>query len=137
MERARTPTWASSSGPRRWAARLWRLRPGQASTRHRHSQTAELYVLLEGTGRMRVDDELLTLAPLDTVSSSRAIVRQLFNDTECRPALADRQGRRTEAANTLEMTEEAAARGSTRTGPRRCRRSSAGETSTPTRRRPR
>jgi uncharacterized cupin superfamily protein len=36
-------------------ARLWRLTPGQASTRRRHGQTTELYVLLEGTGRIRAD----------------------------------------------------------------------------------
>ena len=41
-------------------ARLWRLRPGEASTLHRHFEQEELYVLLEGTGRVRVDDELLT-----------------------------------------------------------------------------
>lgn len=46
-------------------ARLWRLVPGQASTRHRHFEQEELYVLFEGRGRIRVDDELLTLAPLD------------------------------------------------------------------------
>jgi uncharacterized cupin superfamily protein len=34
-------------------ARLWRLHPGQASTRHRHRHTHELYVLLEGTGPRR------------------------------------------------------------------------------------
>ncbi len=48
-------------------ARLWRLAPGQASTRHRHAQTTELYVLLEGTGRIRADGELLTLSPLSAV----------------------------------------------------------------------
>ena len=31
-------------------ARLWRLEPGQASTKHRHPAQEELYVLLEGTG---------------------------------------------------------------------------------------
>ncbi len=45
-------------------ARFWRLAPGQASTRHRHRDQEELYVLLEGRGRVRVDDELLTLEPL-------------------------------------------------------------------------
>ena len=35
-------------------ARLWRLAPGQASTRHRHRDTTELYLVLQGTGRMRV-----------------------------------------------------------------------------------
>ena len=45
-------------------ARLWRLHPGEASTKHRHFEMHELYVLLEGQGRMRVDDELITLEPL-------------------------------------------------------------------------
>jgi uncharacterized cupin superfamily protein len=85
-------------------ARLWRLRSGQASTRHRHREQVELYVLLEGTGRLRVDDELLTLEPLSTVLVSADSVRQLFNDTE-----ADQLwlvvGAPPEAANTLEMTE--------------------------------
>ena len=85
-------------------ARMWRLRPGQASTKHRHRHTAELYVLLEGTGRLRVDDELLTLAPLDTVWVEPEHVRQPFNDTE-----ADQLwlvvGAPPEAANTLEMSD--------------------------------
>src|SRR5690348_16255709 len=63
-------------------ARLWRLRPGQASTRHRHRRTHELYVLLEGTGRIRVGDELHTLEPLGSLLVDPADVRQLFNDTE-------------------------------------------------------
>jgi uncharacterized cupin superfamily protein len=33
-----------------FGARLWRLHPGQASTKHRHFRTNELYVLLEGEG---------------------------------------------------------------------------------------
>lgn len=63
-------------------ARLWRIEPGQASTRHRHRDTAEIYVLLEGHGRMRVDDELLDLGPLDSVLVEPGSVRQPFNDTE-------------------------------------------------------
>lgn len=86
-------------------ARMWRLRPGQASTRHRHRDQAELYVLLEGTGRLRVDDELLELEPLSAVLVSADSVRQVFNDT------AEAQlwlivGAPPEAANTLEMTAE-------------------------------
>jgi len=86
-------------------ARLWRLGPGQASTRHRHRDEEELYLLLEGSGRVRVDDELLTLAPLDTLLVEPGSVRQLFNDTD-----ADQLwlvvGAPPEAANTLEMSEE-------------------------------
>lgn len=63
-------------------ARLWRIEPGQASTRHRHKSTEELYVLLEGTGKLRVGDELLVLEPLDAVLVDPETVRQPFNDTE-------------------------------------------------------
>ena len=40
---------AKQLGARTVGARMWRLAPGQASTRHRHADQAELYVLLEGT----------------------------------------------------------------------------------------
>jgi len=63
-------------------ARMWRLEPGKASTRHRHFQQEELYVLLEGSGRVRVDEEVLTLAPLDALLVEPDSVRQLFNDTD-------------------------------------------------------
>jgi quercetin dioxygenase-like cupin family protein len=86
-------------------ARLWRLAPGQASTRHRHVRTAELYVLLEGTGRMRVHEEVLTLEPLSAVLVEPDTVRQLFNDTD-RDQLWLVAGAPPEAANTLEMTPE-------------------------------
>jgi uncharacterized cupin superfamily protein len=86
-------------------ARLWKLRPGQASTRHRHRAQEELYVLLEGSGRARVAGEILTLEPLGALSIDPGTVRQLFNDTE------DDQlwlvvGAPQEPANTLEMSEE-------------------------------
>lgn len=63
-------------------ARLWRIEPGQASTRHRHRETTELYILLEGHGRLRVGEELLDLDPLDAVVVDPPTVRQPFNDTE-------------------------------------------------------
>lgn len=89
-------------------ARFWRLRPGQASTKHRHIRTGELYVLLEGSGRVRVGDDLLTLEPLSAVWVDPPTVRQLFNDTE-----ADQLwlvvGAPPETANTLEMNEETTA----------------------------
>jgi quercetin dioxygenase-like cupin family protein len=87
-------------------ARLWRLAPGQASTKHRHVQTEELYVLLEGSGRVRIDaEEPLTLESMDSLLVEPGSVRQLFNDTD-----ADQLwlvvGAPPEAANTLEMSEE-------------------------------
>ena len=73
---------AKQIGARTRGMRLWRLAPGQASTRHRHLDQHELYVLLEGTGRVRVDGELLTLAPLSALLVEPETVRQLFNDTD-------------------------------------------------------
>ena len=90
---------------RTMGARLWRLRPGQASTKHRHRDTAELYVLLEGTGRLRVDDEVLTLGRLDTAFVEPEHTRQVFNDTDD-DALWLIMGAPNEAANTLEMSDE-------------------------------
>ena len=63
-------------------ARMWRLEPGKASTRHRHFTQEELYVLLEGEGRVRIGEEVLTLSPLDTLLVEPETVRQLFNDTD-------------------------------------------------------
>ncbi len=86
-------------------ARLWRIEPGQASTRHRHKTTEELYVLLEGTGKLRVEDELLVLEPMDAVLVDPESVRQPFNDTQ-----ADQLwlivGAPTEHADTTTMDEE-------------------------------
>lgn len=86
-------------------ARLWRLRPGQASTLHRHFDQEELYVLLEGVGRIRVGDEALTLAPRDSLLVDPDTTRQLFNDTDA-DTLWLVVGAPPELANTLEMTEE-------------------------------
>lgn len=88
-----------------FGARLWRLKPGQASTRHRHLAQHELYVVLEGTGRIRIDEEALTLAPLSALLVEPRSVRQVFNDTEA-DALWLVVGTPVEAANTLEMTPE-------------------------------
>lgn len=86
-------------------ARLWRLTPRQASTRHRHRTQLELYVVLEGTGRIRVDGDLLTLPALSSLLVEPATVRQIFNDTE-RDVLWLVVGTPAEAANTLEMSPE-------------------------------
>jgi quercetin dioxygenase-like cupin family protein len=86
-------------------ARLWRLHPGQASTRHRHRETQELYVLLQGTGRIRIGQDLHALEPLSSVLVEPGEVRQLFNDTDT-DQLWLVVGAPPEPANTLEMTAE-------------------------------
>jgi quercetin dioxygenase-like cupin family protein len=86
-------------------ARLWRLHPRQASTRHRHRRTQELYLLLEGTGRIRIGQDLHTLEPLGSLLVEPGEVRQLFNDTDG-DQLWLVVGAPPESANTLEMTPE-------------------------------
>lgn len=87
-------------------ARMWLLRPGQASTKHRHLQQEELYVLLEGQGRIRIEDaDPLTIEPLDSLLVGPSTVRQVFNDTDA-DALWLVVGAPPETANTLEMTAE-------------------------------
>jgi quercetin dioxygenase-like cupin family protein len=87
-------------------ARMWRLEPGQASTRHRHFGEEELYVLLEGEGRVRVGEELLTLAPLDTLLVEPETVRQLFNDTGTDQLWLVVGAPPEAVSSTLEMSEE-------------------------------
>jgi quercetin dioxygenase-like cupin family protein len=87
------------------AARLWKLRPGEASTKHRHRDQEELYVLLEGRGRIRIEGEVFELGPLDALLVEPGTVRQVFNDTDGE-ALWLVVGAPPEGANTLEMSEE-------------------------------
>lgn len=100
---------AAQLGAATLGARLWRLAPGQASTRHRHVEQAELYVVLAGTGRIRIGEELHTLAPLSAVHIEPDELRQLFNDTDTE-ALWLVAGAPAEAADTLAMTPELLAR---------------------------
>jgi quercetin dioxygenase-like cupin family protein len=79
--------------------------PGPGVDRHRHLAQEEVYVLLEGTGRIRVDGDLLTLGQLDSVLVEPDSVRQLFNDTEG-DQLWLVVGAPPEPANTLEMTAQ-------------------------------
>jgi len=96
---------AKQLGAAALAARMWRLRPGEASTKHRHVQQTELYVVLQGTGRMRIGDEVHSLAPHSSVLARPGVVRQVFNDT-VEDALWLVVGTPPELANTLEMTPE-------------------------------
>jgi mannose-6-phosphate isomerase-like protein (cupin superfamily) len=62
-------------------ARLWRLPPGSANTLHRHVRAEEFYFVLEGTGRVRVGDETLTVPRYGGVLVGPEVLRQVFNDT--------------------------------------------------------
>jgi quercetin dioxygenase-like cupin family protein len=103
-------TWNTDLGKQLEAsalgARMWRLEPGQASTKHRHFTQEELYVLLEGTGRVRLDEEVLTLEPFDTLLVEPDTVRQLFNDTDADQLWLVVGAPRENITSTLDMSEE-------------------------------
>ncbi|HEX4644031.1 MAG TPA: cupin domain-containing protein, partial [Verrucomicrobiae bacterium] len=62
--------------------RLWRLPPRSASTLHKHVRQEEFYFVLEGTGRLRVGEETLTVPRYGGVLVGPDQLRQVFNDTE-------------------------------------------------------
>ncbi len=96
---------AKQLGASALSARLWRIEPGQASTKHRHRTQEELYVLLEGEGRIRIGDEVLTLGEGDALLVEADTVRQPFNDTGSEQLWLV-VGAPQELASTLEMSEE-------------------------------
>ncbi len=63
-------------------ARLWKLPPKSANTLHKHPRAEEFYFVLEGTGRMRVGEETLTVPKYGGVLVGPSQLRQVFNDTE-------------------------------------------------------
>jgi mannose-6-phosphate isomerase-like protein (cupin superfamily) len=62
-------------------ARLWRLPPKSANTLHKHPKAEEFYFVVEGTGRMRVGDETITVPKHGGVMVGPKLLRQVFNDT--------------------------------------------------------
>jgi mannose-6-phosphate isomerase-like protein (cupin superfamily) len=70
------------TGSENLSARLWRLPPKSANTLHKHIRQEEFYFVLEGTGRMRVGDETLTVPRYGGVLVGPDQLRQVFNDTE-------------------------------------------------------
>lgn len=70
------------TGSENLGARLWRLPAKSANTLHKHIRAEEFYFVLEGTGRMRVGDETLTVPKYGGVLVGPDQLRQVFNDTD-------------------------------------------------------
>jgi len=70
------------TGSENMGARLWRMPPMSANTLHKHIRAEEFYFVLEGTGRMRVGEETLTVPKYGGVMVGPDQLRQVFNDTE-------------------------------------------------------
>jgi mannose-6-phosphate isomerase-like protein (cupin superfamily) len=53
-----------------------RLKPNKRQAfGHRHEKAEEVYVVLNGTGRVKLDDEVLELEPLDSVRVAPSVTR--------------------------------------------------------------
>jgi quercetin dioxygenase-like cupin family protein len=54
----------------------FRIRPGRRSPfAHRHASAEEVYVILRGTGRVKLDDEVRDVRPLDAIRIAPDVVR--------------------------------------------------------------
>jgi mannose-6-phosphate isomerase-like protein (cupin superfamily) len=69
------------TGSENLSARLWRLPPRSASTLHKHLRMEEFYFVLEGTGRIRVGGETMTVQKYGGLLVGPDELRQVFNDT--------------------------------------------------------
>lgn len=70
------------TGSEKMGARLWRMPPRSANTLHKHIRAEEFYFVLEGTGRLRIGDETVTVPKHGGVWVAPELVRQVFNDTD-------------------------------------------------------
>jgi uncharacterized cupin superfamily protein len=65
------------------------LRPGKRSAfGHRHKEAEEIYVVLAGTGRIKLDDDIIDIRPLDSIRMSPGVTRALEAGTEGLEVLA-------------------------------------------------
>jgi len=70
------------TGSENLSARLWRYPAKSAGTLHKHIRQEEFYFVLEGTGRIRVGEETLTVPRYGGVLVGPDQLRQVFNDTD-------------------------------------------------------
>ena len=52
-----------------------RLKPGKRGLAHRHDEAEEVYVVLSGSGRVKLDDDVVELRALDAVRVAPRVVR--------------------------------------------------------------
>jgi len=62
--------------------KVWYLSPGDAMSYHRQTEQEEFYYVLEGPGRIKVDDELMDVPEGTAVRVPPETPRQVLNDTE-------------------------------------------------------
>ena len=52
------------------------VKPGKRHAfAHRHQEAEEVYVVLSGTGRVKLDDEIVEVGPMDAIRVSPSVTR--------------------------------------------------------------
>jgi uncharacterized cupin superfamily protein len=75
---ARSPLQAESTG-----ITYLKVKPGQREAfAHRHAEAEEVLVVLSGSGSVKLDEELVALAPYDAVRVSPTVTRRLQADAD-------------------------------------------------------
>jgi len=82
MMRIPNADFLERTGSENLGARLWRMPPKSANTLHRHIKAEEFYFVVEGTGRIRVGGETLTVPKHGGVLVGPQELRQGFNDSD-------------------------------------------------------
>jgi quercetin dioxygenase-like cupin family protein len=61
----------------------YRLKPSQRSPfGHKHDEAEEVYVVIAGSGRMKLDDEIIEVETLDAIRVSPEVIRAFEADEE-------------------------------------------------------
>lgn len=63
-------------------ANVWYLSPGDSLSYHRQRKQEELYVQLDGPGRMHIDDKVIDVPEGSAVRVAPEIPRRILNDTD-------------------------------------------------------
>ena len=59
------------------------VKPGKRQAfGHSHEDAEEIYVVLSGTGRMKLDDEIIEVAPMDAIRVSPPVTRAFEADSD-------------------------------------------------------
>ena len=82
MMRIPNADFLERTGSKNLGARFWRLPPKSANTLHKHVLKEEFYFVLEGTGRIRIGDDTVTVPRYGGVLVGPSLLRQIFNDTD-------------------------------------------------------
>ena len=57
---------------------FYRMNPGKRTGfGHRHKEAEEIYVVLAGSGRIKLDDDIVALRPLDSIRMAPGVTRAL------------------------------------------------------------